>query len=595
MTYTTGGLIQATDYNKFVQGGATVNHNVANVNTIWGVGFGDKGYGQAGELATVPAANVVTATQWATLIARLNSIQTHQTGSSSSIPSPVAGSVISYAAALQSLVDTIYANRNSVGIQGTDSLAASATHNWSNSTPTTFQIVCTYSFADANQARYFFNAGGSLAIALNSVNSLSNLKGTNWVSFLNTKIASFNLFAKSSGRTGTGGAVTSQQPTVGYWGLTTTDQTLLAITSGSATGAYDSNIVRIKAKTNGVQGANGDNGTLVTVTIEFEDIAVDIGTNRGIGLAVTVNSTARRPETAALPTVIAYPAFSSTSAAGGAGGGGSTSAFNFSEIISTNRSNYNVRSAAVSAGWDQVKPLNASVTVSSGVVLGSISGAVPALVVDSSFTSGTTINLVNNGFIVGRGGSGSASAGATAEAGGPALRVDWPTFITNSGTIGGGGGGGGNGAGTLCDGFVYAVSTRAGGGGGGGGAGSNPGAGGPSNGFASGCSGNIYLSTPGAAGGLTAGGAGGRPDYTHCGPNQYTIGGTGGSGGGLGQRGATGGEGKVTSECCGDAPNLYGWPGLVVGVGGAAGACMTPGSSAKITWIQTGNVLGAFG
>ena len=94
MTYSTGGLIQATDYNKFVQGGAAVDHNVANVNSIWGTGYGDKGYGQSGLLATVSTSNTVTATQWATLIARLNSISAHQSGSNTGITAPVTGGTI---------------------------------------------------------------------------------------------------------------------------------------------------------------------------------------------------------------------------------------------------------------------------------------------------------------------------------------------------------------------------------------------------------------------------------------------------------------------------------------------------------------------
>ena len=40
MTYSSGSLIEASDYNGFVSGTAN-----ANVNDIWSVGSGDKGYG----------------------------------------------------------------------------------------------------------------------------------------------------------------------------------------------------------------------------------------------------------------------------------------------------------------------------------------------------------------------------------------------------------------------------------------------------------------------------------------------------------------------------------------------------------------------
>ena len=62
MTYSSGGLIQAVDYNTFAQGGASADNNVANINTIWGVGTGDKGWGQSTTITPVSAAATVTAT-----------------------------------------------------------------------------------------------------------------------------------------------------------------------------------------------------------------------------------------------------------------------------------------------------------------------------------------------------------------------------------------------------------------------------------------------------------------------------------------------------------------------------------------------------
>jgi hypothetical protein len=50
MTYTAGQLILDDEYNIFVAGNATfgsLNHGVANLNTVWGEGFGDKGYGMS--------------------------------------------------------------------------------------------------------------------------------------------------------------------------------------------------------------------------------------------------------------------------------------------------------------------------------------------------------------------------------------------------------------------------------------------------------------------------------------------------------------------------------------------------------------------
>ena len=66
MAYSSGGLIQATDYNGFA----------SSVNGLWGTGSGNSGYGQSSTVPTVTGGtDTVTATQWATLIARMQSMQ----------------------------------------------------------------------------------------------------------------------------------------------------------------------------------------------------------------------------------------------------------------------------------------------------------------------------------------------------------------------------------------------------------------------------------------------------------------------------------------------------------------------------------------
>ena len=83
MTYSVGGLIQATDYNGFVSTTAS-----GNVNGIWSTGTSDRGYGQTA-LATVSAAGLVTATQWANLVNTISSIASHQGTTITSRTAPV--------------------------------------------------------------------------------------------------------------------------------------------------------------------------------------------------------------------------------------------------------------------------------------------------------------------------------------------------------------------------------------------------------------------------------------------------------------------------------------------------------------------------
>jgi hypothetical protein len=74
----------------------------------------------------------------------------------------------------------------------------------------------------------------------------------------------------------------------------------------------------------------------------------------------------------------------------------------FSFTISSNTQNANLYTLAINAGWDGVIPVRA--TIASGYYLWSDSTGSPALVIPSNFSAGLV--LVNNGFIMGKGGAG---------------------------------------------------------------------------------------------------------------------------------------------------------------------------------------------
>lgn len=216
--------------------------------------------------------------------------------------------------------------------------------------------------------------------------------------------------------------------------------------------------------------------------------------------------------------------------------------FVFVDVITSDVTNYNLRARAVAAGWDQVVPLVATTTVNSGIVLSADSTGQYAFDTGATFPAGTTLALINNGFVIGMGGAGGAvyTAGSN---GGPALRAQYAISIDAAGgVIGGGGGGGGSGES---------------GGGGGGRSGRTNAAG--ANGGASGT-----FSSGGSGGGGGGGGAGGT-----TGPGGYGSGGGGGGGGGWGASGGNTG--------------YY--------AGGTGGAAVVGNS--YITWINTGTRYGA--
>jgi hypothetical protein len=126
--------------------------------------------------------------------------------------------------------------------------------------------------------------------------------------------------------------------------------------------------------------------------------------------------------------------------------------FTFNQTISSDTTNYNLKSAAIAAGWDQTVPLVATITINSSIYVYSTSTGSYAFDTGSSFYSGSTLALVNNGTILGRGGNGgngglNATPGTAGGTGGPAFIARYAINVTNNGTIGGGGGGGGGGSG----------------------------------------------------------------------------------------------------------------------------------------------------
>lgn len=127
-------------------------------------------------------------------------------------------------------------------------------------------------------------------------------------------------------------------------------------------------------------------------------------------------------------------------------GNGINDGFVFSPTISADTSNYNLKAAALSAGWNGTTKLTVNITVNSGVVVSANSTGAYAFDTGAGFPAGSTITLTNKGHIVGMGGAGGTlyfdGTPDTVRSGGPALRAQYAMSVANTGTIGGGGGGG---------------------------------------------------------------------------------------------------------------------------------------------------------
>jgi hypothetical protein len=182
MAYSSGGLIQATDYNGFVSTTAG-----ANVNDIWSTGAGDKGWGQSA-LSTVSTAGTVTATNWASLVNTISSMGS-QTGTAiTSRSAPTTGTLIAVLAALNTDLTNITTSRNNAVAVGSQYTAWSGTNSKTAATSgATWSITFTntVTFASAAAARHFFNGGGSIKLQT-SKSAVGALGDPEWNDLANT-------------------------------------------------------------------------------------------------------------------------------------------------------------------------------------------------------------------------------------------------------------------------------------------------------------------------------------------------------------------------------------------------------------------------
>ena len=262
MTYSQGGLIQAADYNTFANAGGQLNW-------VWATGNGDQGYGQP-FVANISVGGLVTAGQWSSMITVLNSALTHQSGSGSGISSSIsAGQTINYLSTLATNINTAYTNRGNFATQGT---VVTGTNylSWANAAAAaafgpSYLSTRTVTFSGgADAARYFFNAGGQINYVISSVTNFDSTARTgDAVTLLATDIGGLTAFRNKTtgGRTGTGGTLNTNNTTSGYRNLTTAQTTFIDVTSTTA--SYTTDNANIRVRSNGVQGANGDTGSIL--------------------------------------------------------------------------------------------------------------------------------------------------------------------------------------------------------------------------------------------------------------------------------------------------------------------------------------------
>lgn len=226
MTYSSGGLIQATDYNGFVSTTAG-----ANVNATWSTGTSSAGYGQTA-IATVSTAGTVTATQWASLVNTIASMASHQGTTITARSAPTTGTTISVLAAVNTDITNCYNNRGNAAATGSQFTGWSGTNsNTAGKSGASWNITFTntITFASADAARYFFNAGGRIKLDV-SKTATGQTGDPEWNDLANTLCGDIYF---------TGGAYTQTIAGTAYTGTTKIGGTGVPNTLATTTGFFD--------------------------------------------------------------------------------------------------------------------------------------------------------------------------------------------------------------------------------------------------------------------------------------------------------------------------------------------------------------------
>lgn len=291
MVYASQSTIEAVDYNNFA----------ASVNALWGVGTGDRGYGQTSpaSLTTVTQnVSTVTAQQWSDLLARMNTIDQHQTATTTGLTAPVAGNTINVIASLGTTIASLDTNRFTTHSGGpTSSNTVAGTTAWV--TTATREAVIT--FSSANAMRYFFNAGGYVEFTgKNSILSGNN-KSTDWDALL-VAAGDIRITANNSTRIPGSGSQTISNGNRGFYQQATAYATANIIVqqySATATGGYNTNYVNFEARTDLAPGSSTVLYVRMSLFDQSADEALPAGSNNVQGNLI-LTATVVQPSTAYL-------------------------------------------------------------------------------------------------------------------------------------------------------------------------------------------------------------------------------------------------------------------------------------------------------
>lgn len=264
MSYVAGDKILDQEYNNFLNSSATPK----GINYTFGTGANQWGLGQT-ELSAVVVGDKITAAQWNSLFAAMNNVANHTNDTLTSTDAKAAGDVIAVKAALVADLTTLAASVAN-GSPNATALSTSAALQTSTSSVRyagSHTVEHSITFTNANQARWFFNAGGKIQINITRTTNAGTAATSkdSSVDELITGLGNFQLKSQTSSRSGSGETLSTDGTNVGFYDLTTSYQTIIELTQNS--GTYTTMFFKVEAKANAAAGS----ATVVTIKTSIVD------------------------------------------------------------------------------------------------------------------------------------------------------------------------------------------------------------------------------------------------------------------------------------------------------------------------------------
>lgn len=250
--------------------------------SVLGAGSATLGWGQASRInsSAVAEGNRVTVNEWTNLRFDIINAYRHVYGSNPTMSTPVSGNTIRYSTTFipdtgaqdtpqkqyDDWINNVIANRFTVAggeSATTTAISGSRTSAWNNEV----SCIIGFYFANADEARWFFNSGGQIRISSSRSGGDSSTQNTSWTSLLSA--SGTQNFGGNNPGTGT-----TPSDGTNWYRCTNSFQTYYTATASSP---YGANTYRLQARVTDV--ANNSTGTAAygEIRVIWTDGYVDPG------------------------------------------------------------------------------------------------------------------------------------------------------------------------------------------------------------------------------------------------------------------------------------------------------------------------------